>query len=64
MTLDDNVHAIRLRVMARAQAVGSVAQACRKFVISRSLFYRWRKGIDDGCSPDGTVPACTPTDPS
>jgi transposase InsO family protein len=43
MTLDDSVHAFRLRLMARAQALGNVSQACREFGVSRSLFYRWRK---------------------
>jgi transposase InsO family protein len=42
MTLDDSVHAFRLRVMARAQALGNVSQACREVGISRTLFYRWR----------------------
>jgi hypothetical protein len=30
MTLDDSVHAFRLRVMTRAQALGNVSQACRE----------------------------------
>jgi transposase InsO family protein len=43
MTLEDSIHAFRLRVMARAQELGNVTQACREFGISRTLFYRWRK---------------------
>ena len=43
MTLDDSVHVYRLRVMARAHALGSVTQACREAGISRTLFYRWRQ---------------------
>jgi transposase len=43
MTLDDSVHAFRLRVMARAQVLGNVSQACREAGISRTLFYRWRR---------------------
>ncbi len=43
MTLDDSVHAFRLRVMARAAALGNVSQACREAGISRTLFYRWRR---------------------
>jgi len=43
MTLDESVHAFRLRVMVRAQVIGDVTQACRGFGISRSLFYSWRK---------------------
>jgi len=42
MTLEDSIHAFRLRVMARAQELRNVTQACREFGISRSLFYRWR----------------------
>jgi hypothetical protein len=33
MTLEASVHAFRLRVIARAQALGSVSQACREFGI-------------------------------
>jgi transposase len=43
MTLEASVHAFRLRVIARAQALGNVSQACREFGISRTLFYRWRR---------------------
>jgi len=43
MTLDDSIHAFRLRVMLRAQELHNVSQACREFGISRTLFYRWRK---------------------
>lgn len=43
MTLDDSVHTFRLRVMARAHALGNVTQACRDVGISRTLFYRWRR---------------------
>ncbi len=43
MTLDDSVHTFRLRVMARAHALGNVTQACREVGISRTLFYRWRR---------------------
>ncbi len=43
MTLDDSVHTFRLRVMARAHALGNVTLACREVGISRTLFYRWRR---------------------
>jgi transposase InsO family protein len=43
MTLDDSIHAFRLRVMVRAQELHNVSRACREFGISRTLFYRWRK---------------------
>ena len=55
MTLDDSVHAFRLRLMARAQALGNVSQACREFGISRCLFYRWRKRYL-AYGPDGLHP--------
>lgn len=32
----------RLRLMARAQGLGNVSQACREIEISRSPLYRWR----------------------
>lgn len=43
MTLEDCIPAFRLRVMARAQELGNIAQACRGFGIPRTLFYHWRK---------------------
>jgi transposase InsO family protein len=55
MTLEDSVHASRLRVMARAQVLGNVSQACREVGISRSLFYRWRQRYV-AYGPDGLHP--------
>ncbi|MDR7479730.1 MAG: helix-turn-helix domain-containing protein [Armatimonadota bacterium] len=55
MTLTDSVHAFRLRVIARAQALGNVSQACREFGISRTLFYRWRRRYL-AYGPDGLHP--------
>jgi hypothetical protein len=50
MTLDDSVHAFRLRVMARAQVLGNVSQACREAGISR--------GTLEGCgNNEGGVPS-------
>jgi len=43
MTLEDSIHAFRLRIMARAQELHNVTRACREFGISRTVFYRWRK---------------------
>jgi len=43
MTLEDSIHAFRLRVMARAQVLHNVTRACQELGISRTLFYRWRK---------------------
>ena len=39
MTLEDKVHAFRLRVLQRAQELGNVSAACREAGISRTLFY-------------------------
>ena len=55
MTLDDSVHASRLRAMTRAQALGNVSRACREVGISRSLFYRWRRRYT-AYGPDGLHP--------
>ena len=59
MTLEDKVHAFRLRVLQRAEELGNVSAACREAGISRALFYRWRKrftlyGID-GLHPRRTA---------
>ncbi len=55
MSLEASVHAFRLRVIARAQALGNVSQACREFGISRTLFYRWRRRYL-AYGPDGLYP--------
>jgi transposase InsO family protein len=59
MTLEDKVHAFRLRVLRRAEELGNVSAACREAGISRTLYYRWRKrftryGID-GLHPRRTA---------
>jgi transposase InsO family protein len=55
MTLEDSIHGLRVRVMRRAQELGSVSAACREAGISRTLFYRWRKRYErygvDGLHP-------------
>lgn len=60
MTLADTVVALRLKVMKRARETGNVAEACRQFGISRTLFYRWRRRYvsygDAGLSPRPTRP--------
>ena len=43
MTNDDVLYAYRLRVLASARELGSVAAACRVHGIHRSTFYRWKK---------------------
>ena len=55
MTLDDSILGLRLRVMRRAQELGSVSAACREAGISRTLFYRWRKRFER-YGPDGLHP--------
>ena len=42
MTNDDVLFAYRLRVLASARELGSVAAACRLHGIHRSTFYRWK----------------------
>jgi transposase-like protein len=57
MTLEASIDAFHLRVIARAQALGNISQACREFGISRTLFCRWRcrylaygsHGLDPKC---------------
>ena len=59
MTLEDKVHAFRLRVLQRAEQLGNVSAACREAGILRTLYYRWRKrfaltGVD-GLHPRQTA---------
>jgi transposase InsO family protein len=42
VTNDDVLYAYRLRVMATARELGSVAAACRLHGIHRSTYYRWK----------------------
>ena len=42
MTLEDRVHASRLRLFRRAKELGNVAAACREAGVSRSAFYQLR----------------------
>jgi len=46
MTNDDVLYAYRLRVLASARELGSVAAACRLHGIHRSTYYRWRHAVD------------------
>ena len=46
MTNDDVLFAYRLRVLASARELGSVAAACRMYGIHRSTFYRWKAMSD------------------
>jgi len=61
MTLEDKVHAFRLRfrVLQRPQELGNVSEACREPGISRTLYYRQRKRFSlygiDGLYPRRTA---------
>lgn len=46
MTNDDVLYAYRLRVLASARELGSVAAACRVHGIHRSTYYRWKNSVD------------------
>ena len=46
MTNDDVLYAYRLRVLASARELGSVAAACRLHGIHRSTFYRWKALVE------------------
>jgi transposase InsO family protein len=46
MTLEDRVQAQRLHVFRRAEELGNVSAACREAGISRTLFYRWKRGYE------------------
>ena len=46
MTNDDVLFAYRLRVLASARELGSVAAACRLHGIHRSTFYRWKAMVE------------------
>lgn len=55
MTLEDRVHALRLRLFRRAEELGNVSAACREAGISRSAYYqlreRFRRYGADGLHP-------------
>ena len=46
MTNDDVLYTYRLRVLATARELGSVAAACRMHGIHRSTYYRWKRSVD------------------
>lgn len=46
MTNDDVLFAYRLRMLASARELGSVAAACRLHGIHRSTFYRWKAQVE------------------
>ena len=55
MTLEDRVHALRLRLFRRAEELGNVSAACREAGVSRSAYYqlrqRFRRYGSDGLHP-------------
>ena len=55
MTLEDSIHSQRLRVLREAERLGNVSEACRRHGMSRTLFYRLRKRLEqygaDGVHP-------------
>ena len=69
MTPDEIIFHRRTRVLAHAIEIGNVAEACRRFGISRTTFYRWRRRADrygiDALMPKARrrpqMPNATPT---
>ena len=72
MTLDDSIQGFRLRVLQAAQRSGNVSATCRRYDVSRTVFYRWRARLErygaDGLHPKrrtarrGRAPEITVTD--
>jgi transposase-like protein len=56
MTLEDSIHSQRLRVLREAERLGNVSEACRRHGLSRTLFYRLRKRVEQ-YGPDGLMPS-------
>ena len=55
MTLEDSIHRQRLRVLRDAARLGNVSKACRHHGMSRTLFYRLRRRLEQ-YGPDGVHP--------
>jgi len=55
MTLEDSIHSQRLRVLREAERLGNVTEACRRHGMSRTLFYRLRRRLEQ-YGPDGVHP--------
>ena len=55
MTLEDKVHAFRLRLFQRAEEIGNISATCREAGVSRSLYYQLRRRYErygsDGLHP-------------
>jgi len=55
MTLEDSIHSHRLRVLRAAERMGNVSEACRQYGMSRTVFYRLRRRLEQ-YGPDGVHP--------
>ena len=55
MTLEDSIHSQRLRVLREAERLGNVSEACRRQGLSRTVFYRLRRRLEQ-YGPDGVHP--------
>jgi transposase InsO family protein len=55
MTLEDSIHSQRLRVLRDAERLGNASEACRRYGMSRTVFYRLRKRFEL-YGPDGVHP--------
>jgi transposase InsO family protein len=55
MTLEDSIHASRVRVLREAERTGNVSATCRRHGLSRTVFYRLRRRFEqygaDGVHP-------------
>src|ERR1700687_5936090 len=55
MTLDENVHGLRLHLIPPAAQLRNITRPCGEAGISRALFYRWRRRLErygqDGVHP-------------
>lgn len=55
MTLEDSIHTQRLHVLREAERLGNVSEACRRHGMSRTVFYRLRRRLEQ-YGPDGVHP--------
>jgi transposase InsO family protein len=55
MTLEDSIHASRVRMLREAERSGNVSATCRRHGVSRTVFYRLRRRFEqygaDGAHP-------------
>ena len=55
MTLEESIQGFRLRVLQEAARSGNVSATCRRYEVSRTLFYRWRGRLEQ-YGRDGLIP--------